>query len=1144
MCNGTVRVNRAKCYYEFSKFWALTVCGGFVSPRAVAKKGSAKAAFHIVALGASAGGLHALQCFLSALPRKFNFALVFMQHLSAGHKSLLPELLRSHNPHLEIVEIADRLKVASGKLFLCPPAKKTAVQNGIFSITRLPKEKINLPIDELFTSLAEDVEERAIGVLLSGAGTDGARGIQAIRALGGMVFVQDPSTAEFAGMPQAAINTGQADNVLPPVDIAREILKICGTDPEIAGKENVIKPDEFEIFYQLLQQKTKGRFNHYKKNVVGRRINRRMQLQGISSVRDYARLVAEKDSEAELLASDLMIGVTSFFRDRAAWKAVTIEVIRKLVAENSDTAIRIWTPACSTGEEPYSVAILLMDELALAGKQRDIQVFATDVNDRALDKAREGTYPFSISADLSPDYLPKYFTVTEDGLSVVINKEVREHVVFAKQDILHDPPFSKLDLIICRNLLIYLEPAAQDKCIALFHYALKDNGALFLGNAESTGSGRTLFKSAGHKNCRIYRKIALKSSARLPISVPYSAGRLDQQPERHSLASDARHDIIDFAQESLLEEFTPAAIAIDQHYNIIYHSGPTNQFLRQPRGKPTQNLMEIFPETLRNKVRGGIYRAAHESGPVSMQSGITGSDRRVKQVILRFSKLKEGFFLILFQEKKGRAETKEVVSLRSDALDENVVHQLETELAATKQDLQSHIEQLKGLNEELHSSNEELQAANEELETSREELQSLNEELVTVNSQLQLKIEEQEETNDDLSNFLSSTNIPTVFLDHLLQVKRFTPAMSKLIQLLPSDVGRPLSDLSMENLGPDLIADSKAVLESLQPAKKEIEIDGTAYVRAILPYRTSDNHIEGVVITYSDVTDLKQVLEKLSVAKDEWERTFDSVPDLIAVLDNDHRVRRVNKAMAQRLGLEPAQCVGLHCYEAVHGLSAPPSFCPHARTMADNIEHVEEVHEDKIGGDFLVSTTPLYDDHGRITGSVHVAHDITRRKLSERKTQHLASFPQLNPNPILETDASGTITFVNPATQKLLKELGMDDRDASVFLPADLGSILAGWDKKSETIMHREVYIQGRVFGGTIHLAPQFSAARIYAYDITERRRTEEALRANNEELERLNRAMVGRELRMIELKKEINQLCVKAGLQPPYNLDFEKENT
>ena len=376
----------------------------------------------IVAIGASAGGLYSLKCFLSALPKEFGFAIIFMQHLSPKHKSLLPELLRSGRPDIEINEISDGLEVLPGRLYLCPPGKEIRIQKGIFQLAPPSEDHVHLPIDEFFASLAEEAGERAIAVIFSGAGTDGARGMQAIRSAGGTVFVQDPATAEFPAMPLAAIGTGQADGVFPPEDIAREILKIRSVVPE--GSDNVITPSQFETFYQLIREKTGYSFNHYKKQVVGRRIKRRMYLRGISSAQDYIKMVADEDSEADMLASDLMIGVTSFFRDRLAWKALKMEVIRKLAAENEDSPVRVWTPACATGEEAYSIAMMLRHELELAGRKREIQVFATDVNDRALEKAREGRYPGSIVADVPPDYMRKFFTCSEDGLSVIIGKEI------------------------------------------------------------------------------------------------------------------------------------------------------------------------------------------------------------------------------------------------------------------------------------------------------------------------------------------------------------------------------------------------------------------------------------------------------------------------------------------------------------------------------------------------------------------------------------------------------------------------------------------------------------------------------------------------------------------------------------------------
>ncbi len=817
--------------------------------------------FPIVGIGASAGGLNALKCFLAVLPKEFGFAMVFIQHLSPKHRSLLPDLLRSGRPGLEISEITDGMEVLPGRLYLCPPGKETGILKGTFHVTSPSEEQhVHLPIDEFFASLAEEAGERAIAVIFSGAGTDGARGIKAIRDGGGSVFVQSPETAEFAAMPIAAISTGQADAVLPTEEIAREIVKLYGTAEIAVQADSGITPEEFETFYRLIHEKTGYRFNHYKRSVVGRRIRRRMYLRGISSVQDYIQMVREKDSESASLASDLMIGVTSFFRDSLAWKALKKEVIRKLAALDEDVPVRVWAPACATGEEAYSIAMMLHHEFDLAGRKREIQVFATDVNDRALEKAREGKYPGSIAADLPPDFMRKYFTCSEDGLSVIIGKEIRERVVFAKQDILTDPPFSRLELIICRNFMIYLEPEAQEKCISLFHYALKDGGYLFLGNAESTGRNKMLFKSLGHKKCRIYQKTEKSPSSRLSLTVPFASERAPSLPARAS--AEYQPSVTEFVQQVLLEESGPAAVAINQNYDIVYNNGPTNRYLRQPRGTPTQNLLDLLPENLRSRIRGALYRAAQEARPVSIRAIIPNDDRK-RQVTLRLSKLRDNLFLAVFREKGGTSEEAEAVPSEAEVVDENAVRQLESELSATRADLQSHIEQLKSLNEELQSSNEELQAANEELETSREELQSLNEELITVNSQLQSKVEEQEETNNDLNNFLASTNIPTVFLDTKFKVKRFTPAMSKLLMLIPSDVGRPIVDMSQENLGPDLIADARAVLESLVPIKKEIGINGTWYIRNTLPYRTSDNRIQGVVITYTDISERKRVEEEI-----------------------------------------------------------------------------------------------------------------------------------------------------------------------------------------------------------------------------------------------------------------------------------------
>jgi two-component system CheB/CheR fusion protein len=1254
--------------------------------------------FPIVAIGASAGGLNSIQCFLNALPKDFGFAIVFLQHLSHKHGNLLPGLLRSGRPSLDIGEISDGMEALPGKLYLCPPGVELRIEKGILHTAPFSGERVHLPIDEFFTSLAEDAGERAIAVIFSGAGTDGARGIHEIKNAGGTVFVQDPATAEFPGMSLSAIDTGKADGVLQPEEIASEILKLHGAIS--VSTEGVITWENFETFYRLIFEKTGYRFNYYKQNVINRRIRRRMYLRGVLSVKDYIKMVAENDAEAGALAADFMIGVTSFFRDRLAWKALNLGVIRKLAAEDNDIPVRVWTPACATGEEAYSIAMMLHNEFELAGRKREIQVFATDVNDRALDKAREGKYPGSIVADVPPEYMKRYFTCSEDGLSVIIGKDIRERVVVAKQDLLTDPPFSRLDLVICRNLLIYLEPQAQEKCITLFHYALKEGGYLFLGNAESVGRSGAFFRSLAHKKCRVYQKLESTTSARVPLPVPFASERPVPLPVRASVTE--QQSVTGAIQESLLEGYAPAAVAINQHYDIIYHNGPTNRYLCQPRGVPTQNLLELLSENLRSRVRGAIYRTTQESKPVLIRASIPGDDEGKIHVTLRISRLKEDLSLIVFHEKGGISE-QEASAMEAADVDVNAIRQLESELSATRADLQSHIEQLKSLNEELQSSNEELQAANEELETSREELQSLNEELITVNSQLQGKIEEQDETNNDLNNFLASTNIPTIFLDHLFRVKRFTPAMSKLLKLIPSDVGRPIADMSLEGLGPELIADAQTVLDNLAAVKKEILLKEVWYVRTALPYRTSDNRIEGVIITYTDVTDLKREEErtrhlasfpqlnpnpiveldasgkiiffnpaaekaldsldmgkddlriflpqdiesilknlenkteatfyrelnlkgkvfgetiylssqfnvariyayditerkraedKIIRAKEEWERTFDSVPDMIAILDNNHRIIRVNESMAKRLGRKAEECFGLPCYEVMHGTTAPPGFCPHTRTMKDGCEHIQDVYEECLGMDLLVTTTPFFDAQGQITGSVHVAHDITVRKRAEDLLRKAHDDLELRVKERTK-ELTEAHTAVKTERQRFYDVLEM--------LPVYVILLTPDYHVPFANRFFRERFGESHgmrcyeyLFGRTepCTVCDTYSVLKTNAphhwewtgpdgrnydifdfpftdtdgsplimevgIDITERKQAEDGLRkvnetleqrvaerteelsANYEELVRFNNAAVGRELRMIELKKEINELCAQAGLPPRFPLDFEKED-
>lgn len=925
--------------------------------------------FPVVAIGASAGGFEALERFLSGLPENFDLALVFVQHFAPKHRNLIPQLLlTSRRPKLEIVEATDGLEIRPGGLYLCRPFSRTSVERGAFRVAGRKDERGRLSVDEFLTSLAGDMGERAIAVILSGTGSDGAKGVLAVRAAGGTVFVQDPSTAESSEMPVAAISTGQMDGVLPPEEIAREIIKLHSSGMDIAFPDAIVAQADLDVFFRLLYEKTGYRFGHYKKSVVARRIRRRMYLYGVSSASQYLEMLAAREGEAHLLASDLMIGVTSFFRDRLAWETLHQEVAKKLVARQDGAPLRVWCAACATGEEAYSIAMLLHDEIGLASGEREIQIFATDVNEQALEKAREGIYPAAIAADLPPEYMARFFSEPRENL-VSVSKEIRQHVLFARQDILSDPPFSRMDLIICRNLLIYLEQPAQEKCISVFHYALKKDGYLFLGGAESPGGSSEAFVPLPHKKCRLYRKTGSGLPAR-KLFTTFPAGGPMASPVQQT-AVERRISTGQFVHDALLEEFAPPAVAVDPEYTILFHNGPTHRYLRHPRGVTTHNLLELLPSAAASRVRSALHKANTEKKAFSVNVTIPVDHRLKQQVAIRVSKLRDDVFLVVFKE-KGAAPP--VPADEDIVVEEVAVHHLEHELSVTRDELRRHIDRLRSVNEELQSSNEEFQAANEELETSREELQSLNEELTSVNAQLQTKIAEEEETNNDLNNFLASTAIPTIFLDEHMRIKRFTPAMAKLIGLAAGDVGRPVTETLQEQLGPELLNDTKTVLDDLTPAKRAFGAGASWYMRTILPYRTSDNRIEGVVVTYSDITEIRE---------------------------------------------------------------------------------------------------------------------------AEERSRHLASFPLLNPNPVIEVDASGAIVFLNPAANTVLESCGVGRDKAELLLPEDMNALLESWDRTTESTVFRDIRVEDRFFELAVQFIPRFQVARLYGRDITKRKEVEEALQAS-----------------------------------------------
>jgi len=832
--------------------------------------------FLVIAVGASAGGLEAFVELIGSVPEKLNAAIVFVQHLPSEYKTLMPGLVHNRHPDLDLVEIDDGMTLQPQRIYFAPGGRNLSMEEDHFRVEPSEHHQFHA-IDSFFRSFAHRMRERAVGVILSGAGSDGTRGAIEIRSCGGSVIAQDPTTARFPSMPRSAIEGGCVDLVLAPKAITEEITKIVGSRIESFEVDQLTTPEHLKAFFDLLFSSTGYRFHQYKKSVVQRRVRRRMQLHGVGSVEEYIDHLKKDSSEARQLAADFMIGVTSFFRDPGAWQVLKKHVVRTLVLESSSEPVRVWTPACSTGEESYSIAAMLHEELERAGKKREIQVFATDINDSALEKARRGVYVGCLDTDIPSPYMQKYFFCSDNGTTAMVNKEIRDSMVFAKHDILSNPPFSKLDLIICRNLLIYLELKAQKQCIDIFHYALVENGYLFLGKAETVSDRRSLFKHIGPKDAHIYQRLPGTAPSGFPTAVRPGTSFRPIEPDM--LQVTANTAIIDAARNMLLETCTPAAVAIDTHGSILYNSGAVNRYLTPPQGAPTRNLFEQLPARLHTRIKGVLYRLAHEGGVKSIRTKLLGNEKRNVSITISCLDGRDEFFLVVFRDVEGKRKGTDVCQVDMGQSEQAAAQALEDELKVIRTDLQQKIEQVRTINEELQSSNEELLAANEELETSREELQSLNEELVTVNAQLQSKITEQEETNDDLVNFQKSTNIPALFLGRQFRVRRFTEAMTNLVKLIPSDIGRPLQDLSQEKLGPELFNDAQRVLDTLEPVKREVAVDDAWYIRSVQPYRTADNRIMGVVVTFSDVSGLKKAEEKCRDTADKFRIVADFTYD-------------------------------------------------------------------------------------------------------------------------------------------------------------------------------------------------------------------------------------------------------------------------
>ncbi len=880
--------------------------------------------FPVVAIGASAGGLAAFEAFFSGMPEKVDtgMAFVLVQHLAPDHKSILAELVNRYT-RMSVFEVTDGMAVEPDCAYIIPPNRDMAFHQGTLQLLEPAEPRGHrFPIDFFFRSLSKDRMDKAIGIVLSGTGTDGTLGVRAIKGAGGMVMAQTPSSTEYAGMPLSAINTGLLDYELPPGDMPRALMNyVKQTKNKTFQKaaDSPVAEDTLKKIFMLLRLQTGHDFSGYKPSTISRRISRRMAVHQMDTIEAYLEYLHKNKSEVEILFRELLIGVTNFFRDPEAFKALEEKVIPKIFDDKAPGAtVRVWITGCSTGEEAYSIAMLFREHMEISRNNVGVQIFATDIDSQAIAVARGGVYPDSISFDVVEERLESFFTHEPDMQAYRIHKSIRDMMIFSEQDIIKDPPFSKLDLICCRNLLIYLGGPLQKKILPLFHYALNPEGFLFLGTSETVGEHGALFADVDRK-AKIYRRMEPSARAHRPFKgscfPPLSPQGEGARRKMETAGFTKNVSLAKMTEEILLEQVVPSAALVNQSGDILYFHGRTGKYLEPAPGESgLNNILKMAREGLRQELTLAIRKAAMDNAVVhrgGLRVRTNGDTITVNLTVHpvgaeRAAKVNEILFLVTLEEAVFNNDIPKKVPTAGPVPGENFTEMeaLRQELKnkneylqTTTEELESTNEELRSSNEEMQSVNEELQSTNEELETSKEELQTVNEELATVNAELQSKVEDLSRANNDMNNLLAGTGIGTIFVDHDMQILRFTPNVTRIINLIKSDVGRPVGHIVYNLMAYDsLLTDVQSVLDTLIP--KEVEVsaaDGMVYLMRIIPYRTLDNVIEGAVINFFDITERKKLERGLQKALDE----IKTLRGIIPICSNCKKIRDDHGAWTQ-----------------------------------------------------------------------------------------------------------------------------------------------------------------------------------------------------------------------------------------------------
>ncbi len=956
--------------------------------------------FPVVGIGASAGGLEALQEFFKNMIPTPDAAFVIIQHLSPDYKSYMNELL-SRYTSIKIEVVTDGMALKSNHIYLIPPKMNMTIFHGVLYLNELSATRtLNLPIDIFFRSLAKDQEKNAVGIILSGAGSDGTLGIKAIKEFGGMTMAQDDESAKFESMPHSSISTGMVDIIMPPKQLAEELINYI-KHPFVKEKrkiESILAGEQSQLskVISILSETKNVDFSCYKENTIIRRLEKRISINRFEKIEEYIKFLINNSKEINILFNELLIGVTRFFRDEPAFNSLKSQVISKIIeSSTANKEIRVWVAACSTGEEAYSLAILFKECMAECNINREMKIFATDLDKNSLEYASSGFYPDNIVSDVSPERLAKYFNKKESGYQ--INESIRSMIVFARQNIINDPPFSKLDLISCRNFLIYVNPDTQQKIFSLFNISLNDNGHLFLGSSESLGNMSEGFKAIDNKS-----KIFQKQSNYKPV-VQQGIKRSSEYKNYPELlhvnslikTSKGKNRFLEVLFDQIMVDYLPPSVVIDENYDILHTINDVNNYLSIPSGQITINLLKMLSKENSVFVSSLIRRAAKSNDELiieNIESKIIG-----KQLCLSCKKIVDKlnnscYYLISFNEKDVETTTKKPTKtgkLNVQLHYNERIDELEKELQLKSESLQATVEELETSNEELQSSNEELIASNEELQSTNEELQSVNEELYTVNSEHIRKIEELTELTSDVENLLKNTQIGTLYLDQHLIIRKVNDVASQLINIISTDVGRPVKHLSLSNFDSTLMNEIEGVSRNLQLFEKEIQDNkGKWYLMSIIPYRTVDNAVEGIIVTFVNITKLKRE-EELKLASEKRYRSYIEATGQIGWVTNAKgEITEDVPSFRNFTGQTYNEVKGTGWVDALHPDDKEATLIAWNNATKHKIPYETEYRmrrHDGVYRHLLARGFPLFNKDKTILEWVGTCIDITERKLDEEK---------------------------------------------------------------------------------------------------------------------------------------------------------------